>query len=129
MKKLTVNLVALLIFTMAFVVVSNGQTNDNSNAPKKQPDGQQSKDKPMKIIRKTFPQAGNCSEYSGVVTVRVTFDKSATVTKAEVVKSSDCVGFDKNALEAARGIKFTPATKDGEPITTTKLMQYSFRKS
>ena len=37
-------------------------------------------------------------------------------------------GFDKNAVEGARAIKFTPAIKDGEPVTTTRIVQYSFSK-
>ncbi len=126
MRKIAVNIVALLIFTMTIVVASNGQSNDNSNASKKQPDRQQSKDQPVKIKSKPVIRMGRCSESSGLVTLRATFDKSAVVTKVEIVKSSDCDSFDKNAVKAAQGIKFSPAIKNGEPVTINKIVQYSF---
>lgn len=130
MKKNIVHFLALLIFTTVFAAVSNGQSSGNSDSSVKQPDAAQqtSKDQRVKIKNKPFVRTANCPEPSGVTTVRAVFDKSAAITKVEIVKSSGCTDFDRNAVEAARKIKFSPAIKDGEAVTTTKLLQYSFSR-
>jgi TonB family protein len=84
-------------------------------------------DEPVKILKKPRVELGRCSESSGITKLRVTFDKSAKITEAVVVLSSGCEDFDKNALKAARGIKFKPAIKEGEAVTVTKPVEYSFK--
>ncbi|GEM_PF-5022652 len=84
-------------------------------------------DKPVKILKKPVVKFANCNQASGITKLRVTFDKSAQITNAVVSQSSGCEEFDNNALKAARGIKFEPAFKDGEPVTVTKPVEYSFR--
>jgi len=119
---------SLLIFGLLLTVNSNGQTTDSSNSSENQTKKPES-DKPLKIKRK--PQArftqGACSESSGLVSLRVTFDKSAKITDVEMISSSGCDKFDKDAVTAAKGIKFNPAVKNGEPVTVVKIVQYTFR--
>jgi len=83
-------------------------------------------DKPVKILKKPVVQSGRCTQSSGLTKLRVTFDKSAKITGAVMIASSGCEDFDKNALKAARAIKFKPAIKDGEAATVTKPVEYSF---
>lgn len=59
--------------------------------------------------------------------LRATFDKSAKVTDVVVTQSSGCEAFDKNAIRAARGIKFKPATKNGEAVSISKPLEYQFK--
>ena len=74
--------------------------------------------------RPSFPRT--CSLSSGITRVRATFDKSAKVTNAELVSSSGCKSFDGNSIKAAYKIKFSPAEKDGQPITVVKVVEFAF---
>lgn len=111
----------ILLVMMIAVGTGDGQTTD-TNA--------KSVDTPVKIIKKPFAHIGgtNCAESQGLISIRATFDKSAKVTETEIIKSSGCADFDGNAVKAARKITFTPATKNGEPVTIKKLLQYSYRR-
>ncbi len=125
MKKNTL-IFTILFLVLVFIGTSNGQTSELSNSSD---DKRQKNDQPLKIKNK--PQATferNCSQSSGVVSVRVTFDKSAKITDAEIISSSGCDSFDRNAIKAAKRIKFNPAIKNGEPVTVSKLVEYTFRK-
>jgi TonB family protein len=82
----------------------------------------------IKIIKKSPTSIGNCPQSSGVVSLDVTFDKSAKVTDVVIKRSSNCSDFDNNAVKAARKIKFEPAKSDGQPISVTKTVTYSFSK-
>jgi TonB family protein len=90
--------------------------------------GAQTGDKKLKIIKKPGVKfSRECRQSSGNTLVRVTFDKSAKITETEITRTSGCKSFDGNALDSARRITFEPATKDGEPITVVKLIEYNFR--
>ncbi len=106
-----------LFLTMFLVETANAQ--DNSKP----------KDQPLKILKREFPKdMSDCSESAGTARVRVTFDKSATVSNVELVSASGCQSFDNKALVSSRKIKFKPAIKDGEAITVTKVVEYKFEK-
>ena len=125
--KIITTIITVLLFCIMFVGNSNGQTADSSNSSNKSREKRET-DKPLKIKNKptvTYsPQ--DCSQSSGRISLRVTFDKSAKVTNIEIIESSNCERFDSNALKAAKKIKFSPAIKNGEPITVTKQVQYTF---
>ncbi len=127
MKKNLLTIFSVLFISLFFVFTANAQTDNNSNKDEKKTEKQE-KDRPLKIIKRQYPRSRNCEQSSGRITLRVTFDKSAKVTNVEIIKPSDCTGFDDNAIEAARGIKFNPAIKNGESVTVKKLVQYDFRK-
>ena len=119
--KMTIVLVA---FLFVFAVVSNAQTD---NSPKSTQKSEQ-EEKPLKIKNKPQVQykPEDCNASKSFVNLKVTFDKSGKISKAEIAKSSGCEKFDRQALSAARKIKFTPAMKNGEPVTVTKTVQYTF---
>ncbi|HVE59359.1 MAG TPA: energy transducer TonB [Pyrinomonadaceae bacterium] len=112
---------AAVILTLIFAGLTSAQT-DNTT------DNKQTPDTKLKILKKTPPESGRCSQSSGMTLVRVTFDKSAKVTDAVVTKSSGCTAFDNNSLKVARKIKFEPEIKDGEPVTVVKPVEYRFRR-
>ena len=82
----------------------------------------------IKLKNKPQPRGGvvGCRERSGHVTLRVLFDKSATITNVEIISSSGCASFDKSSVKAAKRIKFKPAMIDGKPITVKKRIMYSY---
>jgi TonB family protein len=127
MKKIIASLFAAFILTFLFATAINAQTGNSKEYGENQKSDQQNKK--LKIKSKPIPRlGGGCSQNSGIVTVVVTFDKSAKITKAEISRSSGCDSFDRRAIQAAMKIKFEPELKDGEPVTVSKPVQYSFRR-
>ena len=112
---------AILLFAFVFATDSSAQTNETPDSPSKQ-----EKDRPVRIKKKPRASAANCSSSQGLTRLKVTFDKSAKITDVLVVISSGCSGFDKNAIRAARRIKFEPAIKDGEAITQVMTFEYTY---
>lgn len=127
--KMTVRIFTLSIFCLVPAVFSQAQTSESRKTSENQTQKQApEKDKPLQIKSKPRVEPGNCRQSSGIVSLRVTFDKSAKVTEIEIASSSGCGSFDNKAVSAAKRIKFNPAIKDGEPITVKKQVQYSFTK-
>ena len=62
---------------------------------------------------------------SGTVRLRVQFLSSGEIGAVSVVKSLP-FGLTPNAIEAAKSIRFEPASKEGQPITTSGVVEYSF---
>ena len=121
MKKNIFTLFSVIILTLIFAGLTNAQTDSAANS-------KQTADKKLKILKKPFPSSRGCVESSGITLIRVTFDKSSKVTNTEIVKSSGCSDFDNNSLDAASRIKFEPQTKDGEPITVAKTVEYKYER-
>ncbi len=64
-----------------------------------------------------YPEKALESNVEGVVWVRAYVDQQGIVRKAETVKCDrPGYGFEKAALEAAYKNKFTPATRDDQPV-------------
>jgi len=69
---------------------------------------------------------------SGRVRLKVTFKADGEIGEVVYIGESSKKkkltrdGLVAQAIEAARKIKFEPAIKDGQPITVTKLVEYSF---
>lgn len=62
---------------------------------------------------------------SMLVTVRVVLHRSGKVTEAHVVKGMTGCAYDREAIKAARGLKFVPAMKDGHPVSQYVDVEYS----
>ncbi|HMJ09684.1 MAG TPA: TonB family protein [Pyrinomonadaceae bacterium] len=85
-------------------------------------------DRPLKILKKPQASPGRCGGGAARTRVRVTFDRSGTVTGTELTMPSPCSDFNERSLAAARRIKFEPAIRDGQPITVTRLVEYLYRR-
>lgn len=115
---------AILFFAAVLDKPVNAQ---ETNASDKQSAKTQEKnyDQNIVVINKPRPDfARSCSPNGEAARVRVTFDKSEKVTEVEVVASSGCQEFDENSVAAAKKIEFKAATKNGEPVTVTKVVEY-----
>jgi TonB family protein len=119
MKKHLITLFSILGLSLILAAAAAAQT---VTVSKKQAD------KPVKILNKPVVRFGRCDQTSGRTVLRVTFDQTAKITDTKIVTSSGCEDFDQNAIKAALGIKFKPAVKDGEAITVTKPVEYSFAR-
>ncbi|MFN0277167.1 MAG: energy transducer TonB [Pyrinomonadaceae bacterium] len=89
---------------------------------------------PIKI--KSRPSASHTTEarradVQGVVRLRVTFLATGKIGNIDVVFVSDeekfeKYGLTKQAIKAAKKIKFEPAKRDGNPVSIVKTVEYSF---
>jgi TonB family protein len=84
--------------------------------------------KPLIIISKplavyTKEAKNNCIE--GKVILKVTFLASGKIGKIKVLSGLP-LGLTKQAMEAAKKMKFEPALKNYKPIAITKTVQYTF---
>lgn len=62
---------------------------------------------------------------TGTVVLRCIFTSQSTVTNIRVIKGLPG-GLTERAMEAARNIKFIPATKDGKPVSMWMQLEYNF---
>lgn len=83
---------------------------------------------PLKLISKPRPaytEAARQASVQGVIRMLVGFTEDGTVKHVLIVKPLSH-GLNEQAVRAARQIKFTPAMKDGKPISVVKQIEYSF---
>jgi TonB family protein len=76
------------------------------------------------------PEPGTTAEAranhtGGVVRLRAILSASGKVTHIEVLQGLPN-GLTKKAIEAAKKIKFTPAEKDGHPVSQYVVIEYNF---
>lgn len=122
----TLTIWLVLFFTVIFAGAVSAQDEDDLNKSETETQKQQY-DQNITIKKKPRVETARfCSQISGVVRLKVTFDKSEKVTNVEVVSPSGCKDFDKGAVRAAKKIKFKPALKNGEPVTVVKSVEYVF---
>ncbi len=91
--------------------------------------------KSVTIVSKPNPegQKEGSGEPQITLTLRAIFRSDGTVTDVHFVKATPkdaakgiVKEFKKRAIEAAKQIKFTPATKDGHPVSMFMELEYAF---
>lgn len=83
---------------------------------------------PLKILSKpraSYTDKARQAGISGTITLAVLFAADGRISQIIVLEGLG-YGLDKEAVEAARQIKFTPLIKDGKPVSVVKQVQYSF---
>jgi TonB family protein len=123
----------MLFFVFCLIGAIKAQNTNSSNSQPQNDDEKYYKstevDQKIKITSKPIPKTdGKCSEQSGRLSVRVFFHKSGKINKVEYIKPSSCDQFNENALSAAKQIKFKPAIKNGQEVSYTTIVEYSWSK-
>jgi TonB family protein len=86
-------------------------------------------DQKAKIIKRQYPSTDRmCGDDSGLVRVSVVLHKSGKVSDVKHLKSSECQRFNENSLDSAKKIKFSPALKDGQPVSVSVMVEYTYRR-
>lgn len=86
-------------------------------------------DQQPKIIKKPIPSTDRmCGNDNGFVRVRVVLLKSGKVGDVESLKTSECERFNENSLDSAKKIKFSPALKDGQPVSVLVMIEYTYNR-
>ena len=73
----------------------------------------------------TYTESARMFGVEGTVVLRAVFSKEGEVTKVYVVKKLPH-GLTQQAINAGRKIRFTPAMKDGRPVSMWIELQYNF---
>jgi TonB family protein len=83
---------------------------------------------PLKIIAKpraNYTDQARQAGISGTIRLMVAFTGNGKIEHVLVLTSLG-YGLDAEAVRAARSIKYEPETRDGKPVTTVKMVEYSF---
>jgi TonB family protein len=75
--------------------------------------------------RPSYTDAARDNLTQGTVRLRVTFLSNGEIGSILPVKSLPN-GLTEEAINAAKNIKFEPATIDGKPVTISRTVEYSF---
>lgn len=83
---------------------------------------------PLTITYKPKPNYTNearSNETQGTVLLRIQFLANGTIGAISTINSLPN-GLTESSIEAARQIKFNPATKNGQPVSVSKTLQFTF---
>lgn len=121
----------LLILLLSCAGTSLAQ---NANPPNSQPAGQElvvkdpEKSEIARIIEKPQPTSTKTAlrnKTTGTVILRCVFTSKGKVEHIQVVSGLPD-GLTKSAILAAKQIRFTPATKNGRPVSMWMQLEYTF---
>src|SRR5262249_31604133 len=79
-------------------------------------------DTKVKIVNKPPPNFSG-TRNAGLTTLRALLSSDGTVKHMLVLHKVDPI-FDRACIEAARQIEFTPAIKDGHPVSIVVIVEY-----
>lgn len=72
-----------------------------------------------------YTETARNKQVQGFVRLKIVFKKDGNIGKIKVVEGLPD-GLNERAIEAAKNIRFRPATKNGKPVTVTKMVEYRF---
>jgi periplasmic protein TonB len=81
--------------------------------------------KVVQRIRPVYPAAAEKAHRQGTVMLDCVVDKDGTVAEVSVTRSSDDA-FGDAAVAAAWQFRFTPGTKDGQPVAVRVSLEITF---
>jgi periplasmic protein TonB len=82
----------------------------------------------LRVLEKpepTYSEAARHAGITGTVVLRAVFASNGSVTNVFVARALS-FGLTSEAVKAAKRIQFTPATKDGKPVSMWLELQYNF---
>ena len=120
--KYSIKVLLIFLFTVCLFGISKAQEAEDGDAA------------PVKITRR--PQPGYTDDarregVEGIVKLKVTFLAEGKIGEVnEIVEENSKelrkTGLVRQAIRAAKKIKFKPAVEDGKPITVTKTVVFTF---
>ena len=84
--------------------------------------------RPLHRAAPAYPPAALRLNRGATVVVRVLVDESGQVVEAEIEGRKAGLGFDEEALQAARSSTFQPATKFDVPVKMWTTLRFDFRR-
>jgi TonB family protein len=80
----------------------------------------------VELAKPSYPDLARRMRLQGDVVLRLRVDAAGKVTEVELVRGV-ASNIDKVAIEAARGARFRPASRDGKPVPSVYLLTMPFR--
>jgi TonB family protein len=81
--------------------------------------------KPVYSPEPDFSEEARHARYQGVVMMHIVIDTSGNVTDIRIDRALG-KGLDENAVDAVKKWKFSPATRDGQPVSVSMMTEISF---
>lgn len=81
--------------------------------------------KPVYSPEPDFSEEARHARYQGIVMMHIVIDTSGNVTDIRIDRALGR-GLDENAVEAVKKWKFSPATRDGQPVSVSMMTEISF---
>lgn len=81
--------------------------------------------KPVYSPEPDFSEEARHARYQGIVIMRIVIDTSGNVTDIRIERALG-KGLDENAVDAVKKWKFSPATRDGQPVSVSMMTEISF---
>ena len=88
---------------------------------------QRTKPKRLEAVQPIYPKVLRQQGIEADVTVSISISAEGRVTRVRLIKGGGHDAFDQAALDAAQKQRFTPATRDGEPVAYSLKYTYRFR--
>jgi protein TonB len=79
----------------------------------------------LEKMEPTYTEAARKAGVSGTVILKGVFSQSGEVKDLVVIRALG-YGLTSKAVQAARKIRFVPATKNGQPVSMWMELQYNF---
>ncbi len=98
---------------------------DKISEPEMQADATKTKLKIISKPRANYTDAARQNQTQGTIKLAVEFGADGVVKQVFAFQTLP-YGLTESCVEAAKGIKFDPATKDGKPYSTITILNYSF---
>ena len=73
----------------------------------------------------SYTESARKNQITGTVVLRAVFSSSGAVTNISTIRGLPD-GLTERAISAAKQIKFSPATKDGHPVSMWMQLEYNF---
>lgn len=85
--------------------------------------------KPLGPIELRYPEQAAFTDLSGSVTLLLLIDDDGTLNEVSVVEAKPAAIFDEAALAAFRGMRFSPARKDGRAVRSRVQITVGFESN
>ena len=79
-------------------------------------------------VRPDYPDEADRADISATVEARAVLSSKGEIGEIEIIRWAG-YGLEASAVRAIRQLKFTPATRDGKPVSVRAVIRYNFRRS
>lgn len=113
------------------VAFANGDPGESEEDPAPPPAGVDGVTQPIRLpdsfAAPVYPKKARKDRVEGAVVLKVTVSKDGSVTNLKVLRSTEPgYGFEDAAIEAVKQWRYTPATRDGEPVEVYVAVNLDF---
>jgi TonB family protein len=117
--------VGLALGAMVWLAAMGGMAQDGDRPSEQEPGAELTPPSLVRFVEADYPEEAAEHGEDAVVELELTVDREGRITGVRVVESAG-EAFDAAAVEAARGFRFEPARRGGEPVPAVIRYRYTF---